>query len=93
MKLLTSDEEYQLVRSLSDFPEAVVKAMNSNEPFMISRQIALCARNFNRFYNNSSILGADSEELKKARLALCEALCNTLKSGLDLLGIGVVERM
>ena len=93
LKLLTSDEEYQLVRSLSDFPEAVVKAMNSNEPFMISRQIALCARNFNRFYNNSSILGADSEELKKARLALCEALCNTLKAGLDLLGIGVVERM
>lgn len=93
LKLLTSDEEYQLVRSLSDFPEAIVKAMNSNEPFMISRQISLCARNFNRFYNNSSILGADTEELKEARLALCEALANTIKNGLDLLGIGVVERM
>ncbi len=93
LKLLTSDEEYQLVRSLSDFPEAIIKAMNSNEPFMISRQISLCARNFNRFYNNSSILGADTEELKEARLALCEALANTIKNGLDLLGIGVVERM
>ena len=60
---------------------------------MISRQISLCARNFNRFYNNSSILGADTEELKEARLALCEALANTIKNGLDLLGIGVVERM
>ena len=60
---------------------------------MISRQIALVARNFNRFYNNSSILNADSEEQKVARLALCEAVADTLKSGLDLLGIGVVERM
>ncbi|MBO7451397.1 MAG: arginine--tRNA ligase [Clostridiales bacterium] len=93
LKLLNSDEEYQLVRALSDFPESIVKAMNSNEPFMISRQISLCARNFNRFYNNSSILGAETDELKKARLALCEALCNTIKDGLDLLGIGVVERM
>ena len=93
LKLLVSDEEYQLVRSLSDFPESIVKAMNSNEPFMISRQISLCARNFNRFYNNSSILGADSDDLKEARLALCEALANTIKTGLDLLGIGVVERM
>ncbi|MCR5617992.1 MAG: arginine--tRNA ligase [Clostridiales bacterium] len=93
LKLLDSDEEYQLVRSLNDFPGSVIKAMNSNEPFMISRQIAACARNFNRFYNNSSILGADTLELKEARLALCEALCNTLKAGLDLLGIGVVERM
>ena len=93
LKLLNSDEEYQLVRSLNDFPGSIVKAMNSNEPFMISRQISTCARNFNRFYNNSSILGADTQELKEARLALCEALCNTLKAGLDLLGIGVVERM
>ena len=93
LKLLSSDEEYSVVRSIADFPDSVKKAAASNEPFMISRQIALVARNFNRFYNNTSILGADSEEIKSARLALCEAVCDTLKSGLDLLGIGVVERM
>ena len=93
LKLLASDEEYSVVRSIADFPDSIKKAAASNEPFMISRQIALIARNFNRFYNNSSILGADTEEQKKARLALCEAVCDTLKSGLELLGIGVVERM
>ena len=60
---------------------------------MLSRQIAQIARNYNRFYNNSSILGAESEELKKARLSMCEAVCDALKSGLNLLGIDVVERM
>lgn len=93
IKLLDSDEEYGVIRSLADFEEAVVKAAASYEPFMISRQIALIARSFNRFYNNSSILGADSDDIKCARLALCEAVCNTLKSGLNLLGIDVVERM
>ena len=93
LSILTSDEEYNVIRTLADFPDAVKKAAASNEPFMISRQIALVARNFNRFYNNSSILNADSEEQKVARLALCEAVADTLKSGLDLLGIGVVERM
>ncbi|SMC34416.1 arginyl-tRNA synthetase [Oscillospiraceae bacterium] len=93
ISILTSDEEYNVIRTLADFPDAVKKAAASNEPFMISRQIALIARNFNRFYNNSSILNADSEEQKVARLALCEAVADTLKSGLDLLGIGVVERM
>lgn len=93
LKVLSSEEEYQLIRTLADFPESISKAANANEPFMISRQISTCARSFNRFYNNSSILNAETEELKRARLSLCECLCNTLKSGLNLLGIDVVERM
>lgn len=91
--LLTGEDEYALLRSLADFPDAVAKAASSYEPFMIARQIALVARNFNRFYNNSSILNADNDDLKKARLALCEAVCTVIKSGLNLLGIEEVERM
>lgn len=90
---LTSDEEYSVIKSLADFEDAVKKAAASNEPFMISRQIALIARNFNRFYNNSRILGDEDSDMIRARLALCDAVCTTIRSGLDLLGIDVVERM
>ena len=90
---LTAEDEYAVVRSLADFKDAVVKAAESYEPFMISRQIALIARNFNRFYNNSRILNVEDEELRDARLKLCEAVSDCLKSGLDMLGIGVVEKM
>lgn len=93
LEKLTSDEEYQVIGALADFDEAIIKAAQSNEPFMISRQIALIARAFNRFYNNTTILGDGDESVKAARLALCEAVCNAIKSGLDLLGIDVVERM
>ena len=90
---LTAEDEYAVIRSLADFKDAVVKAAESYEPFMISRQIALIARNFNRFYNNSRILNVEDEELRDARLKLCEAVSDCLKSGLDMLGIGVVEKM
>ena len=90
---LTAEDEYAVIRSLADFKDAVVKAAESYEPFMISRQIALIARNFNRFYNNSRILNVEDEALRDARLKLCEAVADCLKSGLDMLGIGVVEKM
>ncbi|MBR6988129.1 MAG: arginine--tRNA ligase [Clostridiales bacterium] len=90
---LTAEDEYAVIRSLADFKDAVVKAAESYEPFMISRQIALIARNFNRFYNNSRILNVEDEEIRAARLKLCEAVADCLKSGLDMLGIGVVEKM
>lgn len=93
LECLTGDEEYAVIRSLSDFSGSIVRAAESYEPFIIARQIALIARNFNRFYNNSRILNAETDELKTARLALCDAVCNTIKSGLALLGIGVVEKM
>ena len=93
LSCLTGDEEYAVIRSLSDFSGAVERAAESYEPFIISRQIALIARNFNRFYNNSRILNAETDGLKKARLALCDAVCSVIKSGLALLGIGVVEKM
>ena len=93
LSLLTGDEEYAVIRALSDLKESIVKAASSNEPFMIARQVAAIARAHNRFYNNTSILNCDDEKLVAARLALCEAVCTAIKDGLDLLGIGTVERM
>ena len=93
LKLLAGDEEYAVIRSLSDFKDSVRRAATSYEPFIVAKQVALIARNFNRFYNNSSILNADNEDIKRARLALCVAVADTLKSGLGLLGINVVEKM
>jgi len=93
LSLLIMDDEYEVIRLLGDFPDAVRKAQNSNEPFMVARQTSQIARAFNRFYNNSSILSGTDELQRRARLALCEAVCTTISIGTNLLGISVVERM
>ena len=93
VSILTSDEEYALIRSMGDLPDAITRAAAEYEPFIIAKQVSLIARNFNRFYNNSKIINSDDDDLRSARLTLCECLCDAMKSGLGLLGIDVVERM
>jgi arginyl-tRNA synthetase len=48
---------------------------------------------YNRFYTEVSVMKAESEELRGARLALLKAFADTLKTGLYLLGITPPEKM
>ncbi len=93
LEKLSAEEEFAVIRLIAELPDAVAKAKSSDEPFMIARQTSQIARAFNRFYNNSSILSGVDEEVKTARLALCEAVCTSISIGTELLGIQVVERM
>jgi arginyl-tRNA synthetase len=51
------------------------------------------ANAFSTFYEECPVLKAESAERRESRLALCDLTARTLKFGLDLLGINVVERM
>ena len=94
LKSLTDDGSYGVVSSLAGFEGSVKKAAASYEPFIIARSLFETASRFNSFYNNNRILGDEVEpDVSRARLSLCEAVANVLKSGLNLLGIETVERM
>ena len=90
---MTGDEEVAVAKLIYGFGDAVHRAVEANEPFLLTRQVAGIARAFNKFYNNESILSAPDEGLRRARIALTEAVCIALRTGLDLLGISAVERM
>ena len=92
--LVTSDEEYELVKQINAFGTAISDAALKNEPFYINRYVTNLARCFNKFYNNYPILKGDVDEnTKKARLALVDATTQVIKSALLLLGIETVESM
>ena len=93
LKLLTGEDEIAVIKLIEGLPDSIEKASQTNEPFMVARQTARIARAFNRFYNNSSILGGQDENQRVARLALCHAVCTAIKIGTGLLGIDVVEQM
>jgi len=90
---LSGDEEFACVKTIADLPDAIRKAAASNEPFMLARQVSQIARAYNRFYNNCSILSGEDEEQKRARLALCQSVCDSIELGTYLLGISVVDQM
>jgi len=50
-------------------------------------------KEFNSFYQNVSILAADSDLEKGFRVKLARAVSEVLKSAFSLLGIDVPERM
>ena len=89
---LTTDEEFNLVKNLAGFEQAVSRAREKYEPSLVTRHITEIAKAFNKFYNSSQIM-VDDQELKKERLALTYATSVVIKSGLGLLGIKTVEKM
>ncbi len=91
--LLAAPEEAELVRLLYDFNHVVAQAAEQYKPSLLAHHLFGMCKSFNRFYANVSVLKAESPALVAARLALVEAFAETLKTGLDLLGIVPPERM
>ncbi|MFM6190668.1 DALR anticodon-binding domain-containing protein, partial [Planktothrix sp.] len=50
------------------------------------------SQKFNQFYEQCSVMKAE-EPQRTSRIALCDLTARTLKLGLSLLGIPVLERM
>ncbi|MBC2396902.1 arginine--tRNA ligase [Clostridium tetanomorphum] len=90
---LNSKEEFELIKILEGFNNSILHAIDKLEPSIVTRYVIDVAKNFNKFYNQYSIINAEDEEIKKARLKLVEATCQVIKNGLNLLGIEVVEKM
>jgi len=91
--LLAMTEEQALVKSLAEFPEVVLQAARTYSPHFLASYLFSLAQTFNAFYGSVPVLRAESRALKDARLFLCQACAQVLRTGLRLLGIGVPERM
>jgi arginyl-tRNA synthetase len=50
-------------------------------------------KSYNSFYQNNPILKQDNENMKQFRLELSDLSGKTIKKSLELLGIGIVNRM
>ncbi|MCK9251773.1 MAG: arginine--tRNA ligase [Clostridiales bacterium] len=91
--VLTSEDEFAIAKLLDGFDQAVVRAAELYEPYILLRQVTALARAFNKYYNHEPILKTGDLLLRQSRLALLQAVCQAIRVGLDLVGIGVVERM
>jgi arginyl-tRNA synthetase len=86
-------QEKDLISQLYRFPELVQTAAADYDPSAVANYCYDLAKAFHKFYTDYSILKADSEAAKALRLRLCEAIANVLKTGMELLGIEMPERM
>ena len=89
---LNNPEEFELIKTLNNFPEKIIDASNKYEPFIISRHVMLVAQAYNRFYHNIPILRAD-DDVQKARLMLTHCTKTVISTALGLLGINTPTEM
>lgn len=87
------EKEKELIKQLELFPEVIQNAAQNHSPALIANYIYDLVKEFNSFYQNVSILGADSQNEKVFRVQLSKAVATTIKNAFGLLGIEVPERM
>jgi arginyl-tRNA synthetase len=85
--------EKKLLVTLEQFGNVIDKAANEHNPSEVAIYVFEVAKIFNSFYAEHSIANAETEEKKQLRLLLCSMTATVIKSGMQLLGIEVPERM
>lgn len=88
-----NESEKELITRLAEFKEVIAKAAEALSPAQLANYIYDLVKAYNSFYQNNPILNQDDEAVKNFRLTLSHLTAKTIKKGLNLLGIGVVNRM
>ncbi len=90
---ISSEKEYDLLKKLGEFPQAVAEAAQKRIPHRITNYIYDVASALHSFYNAEKVLDPDNAEKSRARLALMKATQTTLKNALTLIGVSAPEKM
>ena len=85
--------ERTLVLQLAQLPVVVEGLAESLEPHRLCTYLYELAAAFHGFYERCPVLTAEDDATRESRLALCVLTAKTLRLGLELLGIEVLERM
>ena len=91
--LLVSDPEWELVKILTAYSDAVKEAAESLNPSSITAYLYELSKAFSRFYHDCPILNAGDPSLSKARLELSRAVMMALKAAFHLVCIPFLEVM
>ncbi len=92
-KALKVDDEWEIVKMISEFPEAVGEAGKNLNPSILTSYIYEIAKKFSKYYHDNPVLNNDNKELTDARVALCGIVGQVFKNCFELLGIPYLEAM
>lgn len=91
--LLTTPAERALGLELLRFGEAIDLVVADYRPNQLTSYLFTLADRYSTFYEQCPVIKAEPEEVRRSRLLLCDLTARTIRKGLELLGIEVVERM
>ena len=90
---LQDEKEKDLILAISQFPEVVKSVIYEYKPHKIANFVYMLSQKFNTFYQTVPVIRTEDEKLKHTRLYLCYMTGQVIKTGLELLGIKVPQKM
>jgi arginyl-tRNA synthetase len=91
--ILGTPQERALAYVLLGFDGAVRDTLEAFAPHRLCTYLFEVATRFTEFYEACPVLRAESDEVRRSRLALCDLTARVLAHGLDLLGIRAPDEM
>jgi arginyl-tRNA synthetase len=91
-RLLSTPEEIDLIKKLSQFPWVVEGSAQSFEPHRIAIYLLELVAQFHSYYNKHRVI-TEQQDLSMARLHLMSGIKCVLKNGLSLLGVNAPVKM
>lgn len=90
--LLSHEAELNLIKLLLEFPKVIQASGHQFEPHRIPNYLTDLSEAFHKFYHECQVLVED-EDLRLARLALCDATRIVLFNGLSVIGVSAPDQM
>ncbi len=91
--LLSSEDEWALIKTLGDYPNVIAKAAENLDPSLVAAYVYEVAKLFSKFYQNCSIVNAENKQLAGARLYLASCTLQVIKNAMNLVLVPYLERM
>ena len=91
--LLKEDAELSLIQKLDNFKDVMASALDKLTPNLICNYVYDLTKSFSTYYNSYSVLNAESEDLKMARINLIKAVALVIKTSLEILGIDTIDKI
>ncbi len=89
---LNEESELKLIRRLEEFPDVIEQITEDYYPHHLADYLYKLAKETNAYYQKVPVLKAENK-IRLSRLALISAISQTLKTGLNLLGIKTLKEM
>jgi arginyl-tRNA synthetase len=92
-ELLVSDADWNLVKSVAAFPEAVEAAASSMEPSVLAAYLHDLAADFSIWYHDNPVLNNPDADLAASRLELVVAVKRSFEAAAALICVPFLEAM
>lgn len=92
-ELLSHKSEWELLKTLEDFPNHVDRAGERKDPSVLTSYLYEVSKAFSRFYRDCPILSAGDADLSATRLQLAQATKIVLQNAMNLTVIPFMEVM